>query len=983
MDLKGKYHKYSQKFGEIWKTGKIQRSSRITYDVFWNVVIFFLIIGFIGLFFAGGIGAGYFASLVEDEPVRSYEEMKQHLFDYSETSKLYFADEVYFGDISSDVHREEISLENISDHLINAVIATEDEYFETHEGIVPKALLRAMMQEFTNSEVQTGGSTLTQQVIKNQILTNEVSFERKAKEILLALRLERFFEKDDILNAYLNIVPFGRDAAGRNIAGVQTAAKGIFNVNADELNLPQAAYIAGLPQSPFAYTPFKNAGGLKTEEGMQKGLQRMQSVLDRMKEEEYITEEEYQEATSYDIVADFREDFPLPRDTYPRLTDELKSRAVDKLTMVIAEEDGYTKEELENKESLKERYRERARTDLSTKGYQVHSTIDKEIYDSMQEVTENFGDFGPTWTGNITRADGEVIETTQHVQASAVMIENSTGRIISFVAGNDPEKDYNFATAAKRSNGSTMKPLLVFAPAMEEGLIQPGTPVADVDLPVAGDWKPSNYSGSHYGLIPARKALYNSYNVSTSRIYKKMLDSNPDRNPVEKYLQKMGITTVDPKEGYYPSLSIGATTTGVTVEENTNAFATFGNKGKFADGYMIDKITTADGEIIFEKEVETEEVFSPQTSYLTLDMMRDVMDKGTGTYANSQLSNQSVDWASKSGTGQEWKDVWFMGVNPNVTIGTWMGYEIPKPLYRSWDPQGHSQRVQRFWAQLVNSAAQADPELVTPSESFEQPEGIVSRSYCAISGKLPSSLCEAAGLIKADLFNEKYVPTETDDSLIRGNSVQVNGRSVEADSNTPKEFINSNGLAFNPEFLEENGYDQLNSIRELYPRTDRDRWERIGAPSSGTTTIEDNDQAPSAPEALSSSGDSLAWNSSNSPDVAGYRIYHAEDRNGSYSQIGNTTSTSYSSLPGDGVYHVRAVDYYGRQSTPSAEIVVGELAATASSQETTNESQTNVEQLSNEETEEDSEIEAVDQGTEDEGSESQDGSIEEENHERE
>src|SRR5699024_5252348 len=133
----------------------------------------------------------------------------------------------------SDLFREETSLDSIASDLIQAVIATEDEYFTEHKGIVPKAIFRATLQEFTNSSVQTGGSTLTQQLIKNQILTDEVSFERKAKEILLALRLERFFEKEEILEAYLNIVPFGRDASGNNIAGVQTAARGVFDLDTD------------------------------------------------------------------------------------------------------------------------------------------------------------------------------------------------------------------------------------------------------------------------------------------------------------------------------------------------------------------------------------------------------------------------------------------------------------------------------------------------------------------------------------------------------------------------------------------------------------------------------------------------------------------------------------------------------------------------------------------------------------------------------
>src|SRR5699024_5920831 len=184
--------------------------------------------------------------------------MVNAIYNYEETTEIYFADNKYLGKVNSDLYREVVSLDQVSEDIINGIIATEDEYFETHNGIVPKALFRAVFQEVTGSDVQTGGSTLTQQIIKNQILTNEVSFDRKAKEIILAMRLENFMDKDEILEAYLNIVSFGRNANGRNIAGVQTAAQGIFGIDADEVNLAQAAFLAGLPQSPIAYSPFTN-----------------------------------------------------------------------------------------------------------------------------------------------------------------------------------------------------------------------------------------------------------------------------------------------------------------------------------------------------------------------------------------------------------------------------------------------------------------------------------------------------------------------------------------------------------------------------------------------------------------------------------------------------------------------------------------------------------------------------------------------------
>ena len=191
--------------------------------------------------------------------------------------------------------------------MIDAVFATEDEYFKQHNGIVPKAIFRGLFQDVTNSDSQTGGSTLTQQLIKNQMLTNEVSYERKAKEILLAMRLEHFMDKDEILEAYLNIIPYGRNANGQNIAGIETAAEGIFGKKAIDLNLPQAAFIAGVPQAPFAYTPFKSGGGVKDPEYLKPGIDRMKTVLFRMKETGYITEQQYNEAIAYDITQDFRE----------------------------------------------------------------------------------------------------------------------------------------------------------------------------------------------------------------------------------------------------------------------------------------------------------------------------------------------------------------------------------------------------------------------------------------------------------------------------------------------------------------------------------------------------------------------------------------------------------------------------------------------------------------------------------------------------
>ncbi|MFD1362278.1 transglycosylase domain-containing protein [Lentibacillus salinarum] len=932
-------HRYTKKAKAIWEKGKIQKSTRIGYDVIWNIVLFFLIIGTIGAFFAGGVGAGYFASLVKDEPVRDYESMQQDIYNYEETSSLYFADEKYIGDIRSDIYREEAALENVSDVLKDAVIATEDEYFNEHEGIVPKAIVRALVQQVSASSAQSGGSTLTQQLVKNQMLTNEVSFDRKAKEILIAMRLERFFEKDEILEAYLNIVPFGRDASGGNIAGVQTATEGIFGIDASEVNLAQAAYIAGLPQSPSTYTPFKNNGGLKDEESLQPGLNRMQSVLNRMYESDYITKEQYDEALDYDITADFTEESQSPVEKYPYLTYEVEERASDIIMEHLAEEDGYSTEDLNSNDDLKDEYRILAERALRQNGYQIHTTIDKETQDTFIDITQNYDHYGPDWTGLVEDPEtGEQVEETHPIQTGGILIENATGRIIGFVGGRDHNENsqFNYATQAKRSNGSTMKPILVYAPAFEKGIVQPGTPIADVPRTYGGGWSPGNYGGGYHGLVPARKALYNSYNVPAVDLYNRF----NDQDPVSEFLEPMGITTLRENEYANRSLGIGGTTDGITVEENVNAFATLGNHGQFVDGHMIEKITDQDGTIVFEHEPDPVDVFSPETAYLTLDIMRDVIDHGTGAYLNSQIKHGNVDWAGKTGTSQEYKDAWFVGVNPNVSMGVWIGYEEGKSIQCPSCSLSYSQRTQKLWAELTNAAADINPELVAPEKNFERPDGIVSRSYCAISGMLPSDLCEEAGLVQTDLFNAKHVPTEEDDSLIRGSFMMVDGKAVKAGDNTPEEFVEGDGLTFNPEFLKRNGYDKLGDLSILFPQTNRDKWEKIGLPQSDISgaAIEDDGEDPAAPDSVSLSGSSLSWNHSDSSDVVGYRIYRADSPDGSFSLVGSTTGTSFTVSDSAGVFHVKAVDYFGLESSASDEAGSGNSDDDSDSDEADNDS---------------------------------------------
>ena len=881
---------------------------RITYQIFWNLALITIIVLVLGTAFAGGVGAGYFASLVKDEPIRSYDGMKKDIYNYEETSELYFANNIYLGKLYSDIDREEVKLDDISPHLIDAVIATEDQYFYEHEGVVPKAILRALLQEVTNSSTQTGGSTLTQQLIKNQILTNEVSFERKAKEILLALRLEQFFPKEEILEAYLNVSTFGRNSSGRNIAGVQSAAKGIFGIKASELTLPQAAFIAGLPQSPFGYTPYTNSGEIK--KNLEPGITRMKIVLQRMYEDEKISKDQYDQAVAYDITKDFITVHENPVDEYPWVTFEIEERAIDVLSVILAKNDGYTEEDLQKNDALKRRYITLADRDIRQNGYKIHSTINKEIYDAMQQVVADYSYFGSDRTKKVTDPEtGESKSVPDPVETGAILIENKTGKIISFVGGRDYKREQlNHATNAYRSNGSTMKPLLAFGPAIELGKLSPGSILPDVPLKLdsarPNEVWPKNYGGGYHGLVTARVALAKSYNIPTVKAYVDILDSRP-----AQYLEKMGFNSLTEADYISPATALGGLTNGVTIEENTNAFGTFANNGQFIDAYIIDKITDKEGNIVYQHEVKPVDVFSPQTAYLTYDMMRDVITSGTATSLKSRLKFRS-DWAGKTGTSQNYKDVWFVATNPNVSFGTWMGYDNPKPVQTSYKGMSYSTRNITLWARLMNAAHDIAPDLVDPSEPLKRPEGIVTRSFCGLTGLAPTQACANAGLVRTDLFSEKFVPKKGDSDLKMesGRFFTVGNMKYLALNSTPSEFV-------------ETGYtlDAQSIQKYLGISTDPSKL-GINGKVSSSTVMKENGRVPHA-LSVSGSGNGVSWGNHSDSDIIGYRVY----KNGAkVATIKAGTSRSYQG--GNGSYYVTAVDIAGKESGPSNVVMVGQAS---------------------------------------------------------
>ncbi|WP_059103782.1 transglycosylase domain-containing protein [Shouchella shacheensis] len=712
----------------VWKafTAKLEdirlfHKIGIVYQVAWNLFLLIVIIGFLSLFFIGGTAAGYFASLVNDELEHSEEDMKNQIGSLQQTSELYFNDEVYLGKIRTDLEREEVSLDEISDHLKTALIATEDEHFYEHEGIVPKAILRATMQEFANSTVQTGGSTLTQQLVKQQILSSEVSFERKATEMTLAMRLETFMSKDQILEAYLNVASFGRNASGRNIAGGEAAAQGIFGIPASELNLAQSAYIAGMPQSPYGYTPYTTGGDVK--EDLSQGFNRQATVLSRMFTGGFISETEYEEALDYDLTEDFIESSPYPMEEYPILTEEIMRRATQLLVQETQEDDDdYNYEDAQN--------------DLATNGYRVYTTIDKDMYEAMNDAVNTDELFGPN-------------KSEQREEVGSMLIENSSGAILGFVGGRsegDLDHLFNHATQANRQSGSTMKPLLAYGPAIEAGVTQPGLVIPDTPEWYENDDEITNVDFSHLGNLTVRESLARSRNIPAIRAAREV-----PQEVKEETRQSLGFTNF---EYVVESTPLGPHA--ITIEQNTSAYSAMGNNGTRVDPYLIDRIEAPNGDIIYEHEQTEHTVFSPQTNYLLVDMLRDVMysDYGTARGVPSQL-DFSADWASKTGTTNEVVDSWFMATNPDVTLSTWIGYsgESQIGIENGVNGLSHGQRTQRIWANIANAAYTVNPNLLTADgDRFSQPDGIVEETICSLTGDSPDEACEEADMVNTDLF---------------------------------------------------------------------------------------------------------------------------------------------------------------------------------------------------------------------------------------
>lgn len=728
QDLKKKVdiHQLENGFGIFLRTLKLLINSIV-------------VLGFLIAIFGGGVGVGFVVSLFDKVEVPKTEELVEKVSEVSRISTITYSDGSLVSEVNSDLLRIPVTSEEVSDYLKQAVIATEDETFETHNGVVPKAVLRAALGSIGLGS-SSGGSTLTQQLIKQQLVGDAPTFTRKANEIISALALERNMTKNEILTIYLNVSPFGRNNQGKNIAGVEAAARGIFGKTAKELSVPQAAYIAGLPQSPIVYSPYASDGTRKADDDMIYGIERYQDVLYNMYRASFLTKEEYEAYKDYDIKQDFIAPAPITSDTKDYLYYEVMEEAQQVMFDYLVKRDAVSENDLKN-DDIKSSYEEMATQELSQGGYIIKSTVDKGIYSAMQSVVANYG---------------SVLDNgNEYVETGSVLIDNSTGAILGFIGGrNFATNQNNHAFDTQRSPASTIKPLLAYGIAIDQGLLGSASILSNYPTNFSSG-QPIMYGSSKgTGMMNLQTAIDMSVNIPAFWTYKMIQNAGVN---AKDYMEKMNY--------HIPMYDIESVPLGggveISVLTNTNAYQTLANGGVYNKHYIVESITASDGTVVYQHEAAPVQVYSKATASIMNMLLRQVINSGYTSTFKSRLSSlnpqaATSDFVGKTGTSNEVNDVWLMLSTPKVTLGTWVGNDDNSEMY--------------VWTGYYNNS-----------------------QYVAY-------LVDALYNVKSDMFSGKF---ELDSSVISSNvvsstgqragTVQVNGRQVTIGGATTTSYWAKNG----------------------------------------------------------------------------------------------------------------------------------------------------------------------------------------------
>lgn len=716
---------------------------------------------FLGILIAGllcfVVGLGYvFAIIKSTEPLDV-----NAVLALNEPSMLYDSEGQYIDNLPTQEERYKIKLDEMSKYLKDAYISIEDERFYKHPGVDIKrtlgSALRSAKYFFTGSGNVQGGSTLTQQLIKNTLLTNDVKIERKIREIYLSLKLESKLTKDQILEAYLNTIPLGG-----KIYGVEAASKYYFEKSAKDLTLPEAAFIAGLTQAPSAYSPYdpENIADPTIY------LDRTKTVLMKMRDLGYITQEEYDEAYAFTDANQFA--FSQTVINYKINYEWFVYPALDQVRRDLKDVYKYTDEEVDRL--------------FATGGLKIYTTMDRKMQDSTQAVLNDRNSIQQL----DIYANPEVTDEngTPALQAAAVIMDYRTGQIKAMVGGRgeQPARSTNRAYYALRSIGSTTKPLTVYGPAIDTKTITAGTVLDDAGLPSSiqskyGGYNPANWNKVSDGLITARQSIALSKNVPTVLI--------EDKLGIETglaYGEKLGLVYSEESKGI-ATISLGEFTEAEANPDGGNpyilasAFGSFGNNGLYTEPILYTKVVDATGKVILEPKLNQTQVFSPQTAYI----MRDLL-KGPLSFDGSLAKIPNMPVIGKTGTTSNVTDFLFAGLTPYYSGAVWIGYDNRSAMGGA----SYSSSAASLWGAMMAPIH----ENLEYKEFDGNPGGVTSVAICKDSGKRPTDLCNKdprGSRVYNELFIAGTDPTGVCDVHVTA-KVNKNNNKL-ATENTPKNLI--------------------------------------------------------------------------------------------------------------------------------------------------------------------------------------------------
>ncbi len=591
--------------------------------------------------------------------------------------------------ISSGEKRVWASYDEISEDYKDAFVAIEDERFYKHHGIDIKRTTGAVLNELFGKSTY-GGSTITQQLVKNITGDKERSYVRKFREIIRALVLETKLSKDEILEMYMNSIYLGEGCYG-----VEAASNFYFGKSADELSLAQCACIAGITQYPSKFDPLLDPEANKDKQIL---------VLSKMLEHEYITQEEYNEAVAEELdFSNAGKKKVLSNQSY------FVDQVIEDVIADLQSEKGYS-------ETV-------ATQMVYGGGLKIYSTVNPKVQNAMEEVFEN--------EANYPKTSGDV-----KPEAAMVVSDVTTGEVVGIIGGRGEktqDRVLNRATHTNRQPGSSIKPVAVYAPALDTGVITNATVINDEAVSY-GSWSPKNYYDGFYGNMTVRRAVELSSNIPAVKV----LDDLGVSRSYDYMKNRLHFSTVvdGEKKGNkvytdknLSSLALGGLTNGLKVIELNAAYNTIANSGIYMEPITYLKVLDAEDKVILEKDQKVNSAFREDTAYLTTQLLKSVVDYGTGVGAKIS----GMDTCGKTGTTDDDYDRWFAGYTPYYTGTVWFGYDTPKTVVVSG-----ANPALTLWKKVMTKVHSG-----LASKTFTRPSNVQSAYICTESGELAGEECKS------------------------------------------------------------------------------------------------------------------------------------------------------------------------------------------------------------------------------------------------